>query len=135
MSDVIAFRKPEPDRLVWRCGCGCTTHYVGPDAIECAACGDMQAAGEWRKMLPDEPAEPREIENGDVNVTSIGSPSAALRRLLKNADPEQLVALAVIHADGRVSAWGDIEPGDQSEWLDRRLADVRRMLVPTDGKR
>lgn len=136
MAEILKFpRNPKEgeDDLVWRCNCGCSTHYAHANGyLTCAHCGTVGngTGGEWRKSLPDEAHEPKEIEEGDIRVTSLDSPHAALKRVQRLADPDDLAALIVMQKDGRLNVWGDnFDTEERVEWLDRRLADARRFLL------
>lgn len=134
MTNVISLPPRNQDKVVWRCGCGCITHFLRADGeMECAQCGVLAEGdtGEWRVNLPDTPAKPRETETGDVKVTDLNSSDAAIRRVLKNADTSTMVALVVLHDDGALSVWGeDLDTDERRDWFDRRIADAKAMLTP-----
>lgn len=129
---VVAFPKRDQDKVVWRCNCGCMSFLARADGeLECCHCqmvvtGDI---GEWRSRLPQTPDKTEEPDSGDQTVTDLGSSSAALRRALDKADADNTAAVIVLQKDGAITAWGDVEPGEQAEWLDRRIADARQLLV------
>lgn len=139
MSNVVAFPSRDDANIVWRCNCGCITHFVRADGeIECAQCGalavDTGHDGEWRCRLPETPAEPQECSPGDFKVTDLNSSEAAFRRVLRNADPEQAAVLIVLNTDGSLSAWGTLETEEQREWFDRRMAEAKALLARKGGK-
>lgn len=129
---VVAFPSRQPDVLVWRCECGCLTQYVRSDgSLECPGCKGIAvgAGGEWRSHLPEVPAAPVETDPGDVVVTDIGDASIAIKRTLKKADPDKMVALVVVHDDGRLSVWGqDFDTSEQKAWLERKFAEAVSLL-------
>lgn len=134
-DNVIQFGKREPapsqDRVVWRCNCGCLTFFIRADQeVECAQCGVIaEDCGSWRARSPDEPAdEVTGVEADDVTVTDLNSPAFAIRRVVKKIDHANLSALVVINSDGSLSAWGDAEGAEQSEWLRSRLMAAHNLL-------
>lgn len=130
---VVQFPTKEPERLIWRCNCGCRTFWAhATGVLECAQCQKLQNGdgGEWRVDLPQAPSEPKKTEPGDTSFTSLDSPEVALRRTLGKIDPKKAVSVIVIDCDGALHVWGDDYSGEaRVSWLDRRLAEIRNMLV------
>ncbi|MGL4296941.1 MAG: hypothetical protein ACRCTG_14610 [Aestuariivirga sp.] len=129
--------EPEAAVPVWRCGCGCATHFARADGqIECANCAAMASgnSGEWRGRVPDpEMQVVPPMEDSSLVVTDLMSGEAACRRVL-SADPKDLAAAIIFTKDGRVRVWGlDFSGDEQLAWLDRRLAEARRLLVKAEG--
>lgn len=132
MGNVVSLPRRDADRIVWRCDCGCMTFFVrADDELECAQCSVLTRGetGEWRKNLPDVPAKVDETETGDVKVTDLNSASAAIKRVLRKADPDKMFALVVVNRDGSLSVWGgDLVTDDQREWFDRQMASAKALL-------
>lgn len=130
---VVQFpTRPPSDRAVWRCSCGCLSHFARSDGeIECVNCGAIASDidGEWRMMLPpaiDAPA----VENGDLVVTDLGTAQNAIRRAHQRADADLLAALVIVHKDGRLTAWGtEILTPENRKWMRDRLDDAYAMLI------
>ncbi|MEW9304547.1 hypothetical protein [Labrys neptuniae] len=108
------------------------THFArADDELECAQCGMVASGdtGEWRKNLPDTPTTVKETETGDVKVTDLNSMDAAIKRILRNANPDQMFALIVVNNDGSLSVWGrTLHTDDQREWFDHKMADAKAFL-------
>lgn len=133
MSNVVFFPPRQPETVVWRCECGCITHFVrGDDQIECAKCGAVADgdSGSWRRNLPDVPVSAPETQDGDVKITDLNSPEAAFKRTLRKADPDKAFALIVVNRDGSLTVWGgDLETEAQRAWFDRKMAEAKALLT------
>jgi hypothetical protein len=133
VTNVVPFapKSAEPDnRAVWRCVCGCLTHFVRADQeIECASCGNIAAeAGEWRRR-PEAPTVAAEVDQTDVVVKDLGDAGTAIRKILRNLAPSEMVCLVVVRDDGTISTWnGRTETEEQKEWLRLRLAAASGMM-------
>jgi len=127
-------RQPEPQILLWRCACGCSTHYARCDGtLECANCGTLQSGSpdQWRSRLPETPSNPASIEGGDVNVVSLDTSAAALKRVVQNIDQRDLAALIVVRNDGGLSTWSSgFSSPDEISWFERRMADAMELMLP-----
>ncbi|PRD42116.1 hypothetical protein C5748_18375 [Phyllobacterium phragmitis] len=134
MSNVVSFPAKDTDRVVWRCNCGCLTHFVRADyELECAQCGNLSTSisGEWRKNVPDVPAVVADVEARDIKVTDLNSSEAAIRRVLLKADPDTLAVLVTLHKDGTMSVWGiDLDTPEEQAWFDAQMAAAKAMLTP-----
>lgn len=132
-DNVVRFTPKADDKLIWRCACGCSTHYHYIDGtVECAACDKVASSlsGEWRAFLPPPPDQPKTVEPGDDAVVKLDSAESAIRRVLKTADTDQMAALMVFHHDGSIKAWGErFETEEQRAWLGRKLDQVEAMLT------
>jgi hypothetical protein len=132
MSNIVTLPRRDADKIVWRCDCGCLTHFIrADDEVECAQCGTLAngSGGEWRRNLPDVPAIIGEVESGDVQVTDLNSADAAIKRVLRKVDADQMFALIVVNTDGSLSVWGrTLKTDDQRDWFDRKMADAKAFL-------
>jgi hypothetical protein len=132
MGQVVGFPSQDEPDMIWRCDCGCTTFQAHDSGfLECAHCSLMHEGigGKWRAFLPDVPSKVVEGEAGDFKVTQIGVSASALKRVTRQADPEDTAALILLQKDGKVSTWGgDFDTLEQAEWFERRIADARSML-------
>lgn len=137
MSEIIQFpQKPRADRILWRCNCGCITSYLHHDgSAECAACGETVKLGEWRKSLPETPANPPELSPGDRIITDLNDPSIALKYMVNKADPSTMSAVVILHSDGRLRVWSE-EAGtsERKAWFERRMAEATKLIVKGDDE-
>lgn len=131
-DNVLNFPKKDPERLVWTCQCGCTSHHAHLDSsLECASCGTMAAAdqGEWRQRLPAPPEEAKPMDAGAFKVTGIGGAEGFLRRQAK--DTSDIIAAIILNTDGSASTWATgFEGEERRAWLDRQLERARVQLLP-----
>lgn len=133
MNNVITLR-PAREPMVWRCNCGCSTHYALEDGtLECASCGTSQIGptGEWLTRLPEpSPGRSAAPEQRERTVVSIDDPAACLRRTLRKASVGETSFVVVAQNSGAVTTWGcDFKERAQRGWLNRRLADAKRLLT------
>lgn len=135
MSDVVNF--PAPDVRVWVCGCGCSTHTLNEDwTATCAMCGETvdQGSGGWYQEVKNGKAY-----DGDVSpirdVQGNGSVEFARHLIAKRAQQASAKAICVIHQDGTISNWSDIETPEQRDWVFQRLEEYKALLsqVVADG--
>lgn len=135
LADVRGENNLPHDSVLWRCGCGCFTHFALESGdLKCAHCGEKldQEFGEWRRHLPDVPNPDgiEEVEAGDALVTDLDDPKWAMRRAVARANPETTCAVVIIQSDGSLSVWGDeFDTAERESWIDRRLAEVRALLI------
>jgi hypothetical protein len=136
MADIVAFPRPDDERVIWRCNCGCISFELrgNGDAV-CLQCGVSVTGdvGDWRSQLPAAPDRPKEVEIDTVKVTDLNSSAAALRRVLGKADADRTAAVILLHHDGGVTTWGVLETEEQADWFDRRIATAKAMLVKDKG--
>jgi len=127
VSDVVSFPRRQP--LIWICECGCSTFKVFDDQhIECAQCkATASAIGEWvKEPVPANPATPARVDR--VLIAS-DAPQLVLRRLLKEK-PEDLAVIIAMRQDGDLITFADpIEGEARVAWFDRKMAEVRRLLI------
>ena len=127
-SNVVQFApkaKEDQDRIVWRCRCGCLTHFVrADDEIECASCGNVSVdAGEWRRRPAVGRVEPPEVADTDVAVKDLGDADTAIRKILRDLAPGEMVGLVIVRDNGTITTWsGRTETEAQKQWLRDRLA-------------
>lgn len=132
MGEIVEF--PAEEELgYWLCNCGCQTHYIRTDGeVECANCGVLASGlvgGGYLKvpkgeMLAEKPAE--------VNhVVILDSAETAIKRVLRRQEADNMRALIVLWADGKISTWGRewMETREQRGWLRRGLECARRAMV------
>lgn len=122
MAEIVAFPTAPADPLIWQCGCGSNSFYLRSDATaECQGCGETAGdAGGWRNTLPSEDVKAPESTVGHI-VINLGSPAAALKRIVAKADPGSLVAVVTISKDGQTRTWCDVETAEQRAWLRRQM--------------
>lgn len=127
MGEVVEF--PQEERLVWRCNCGCKTHYAcGDGSIECANCSNI-LEGFW---VPPENARIKEHDDSEQisNIRDFDDPKYALKSFARRSDTDDICAMIVLARDGRVRTWGEeFETRAQRGWLRRQLEWARKMLV------
>lgn len=64
-----------------------------------------------------------------MKVTDLNSADAAIKRVLRNADPDKMFALVVVNRDGSLSVWGgNLTTDDQRQWFDRQMASAKALL-------
>ena len=131
MGEVVEF-PPEDELGYWLCDCGCQTHYVRTDGeVECAHCGNLVSnAGGGYLRVPEYEAfieKPDEVNH----VVMLDSAETAIRRVLRRQEPDNMCALIVLWANGKISTWGKeiMETRAQRGWLRRGLECARRVLV------
>jgi hypothetical protein len=137
VSNVVDFKKgPGPDEMIWICECGCQSFWLRADfKAECLTCGAIPSDenGEWRTQLPTPPETAEPVDGDLVKSVVIDSDVLALRQTLAMADVEKTCFVAVVQKNGHVRTFGDtIGHQEGIEWVDERLADVRRMIVQPD---
>lgn len=136
-GEVVEFPVRIDPKVVLRCPCGCLTHYLRADGeVECASCNEVVEHGpnDWRRRLPDVPAEPAEVEEGDIIDRDVADGSLAQRRVLRFAETAmsegELVAVIVITADGTVRMWNDeLSKTDRQEWFERKVQVIRDLAA------
>lgn len=136
-ADVVTLQpRAKPERLIWVCRCGCTTHYHHADGgVECGSCGNVAAdlTGEWRSRLPDEPDAPADLDGENFKVTSLTGPDTFLKRHAKAV--EDVVAIIILNDDGSFATWsGDMTGDERSAWLGRKLEAVHERLTALGAK-
>lgn len=135
MADIISFpeRPGNEDIPVWRCNCGCITHFARSDgSLECANCQDIAAdgTGSWRIDLPDVPEKPERTDTGDVKVTDFNDQSVAIRRIFRRAEDESLAGIVLLKNNGSITCWSHgFDTSEQVEWLDHKMSEARKLLV------
>lgn len=134
MGEVVNLSRTSEADLVWVCNCGCQTFRLRADGeSECAACETLSAGetGGWRRRLPDPTfGADMPTTEGATSCTSLGSADAAIKRVLRKADPDNLAALATIHSDGRISTWSmDTDTRSRKAWLRKRMRTAYRLMV------
>ena len=141
-SNIITLRPTEPpeppEPMVWTCICGCTTHLALSDGtLQCGACqqvSDDHPEGHWRSRLPPEPEAPKPIDDTNFRVMPIDTAETFLRR--HKARIATARGIIVFDAEGISATWG--RPGDytqdESAWIERGLAGIRRMLQPLEPR-
>lgn len=139
MSDnVVQFAKPEPERLIWACACGCTTHYHHASGdVECAACEAISTSvsGEWREHFPEAPEEPKPCDASSFKITNIGSPEVALKRFTKQLSVDDTAVAILIDNEGGLSTWiGDYMTPERQLWARERIADATERLMREAAK-
>lgn len=110
----------------WRCACGCLTNYARSDGtLECANCHALHAnEGAW--SFPDltEP-EKREDMPVTTKIVDINDQNFAIKRILRTAQQEGVLAITVVHNSGKLTNWGVTFATDaQKEWLRERLLEA-----------
>ncbi len=132
MGEVVDLaERREPELTLWRCDCGCITHYVRSDGeLQCANCDEIVSDnGFWR--LPE--GQTREIESGDGPETSrhdMGDSDAALDAVLRFVNAQAAACVVVLQENGELLTWGnEFKTRARRGWLRRRLDAARKMLV------
>lgn len=133
MGDLVEFRRPPDDNVVWVCDCNCTTHYHHADGrVRCGACGAdaSEASGQWLSRLPPCPAEPGETDHASFKIVEAGTAENFLKRYAKADVGRPIAAIAIIYSDGAYSTWsGEIETDDQKAWVRRKLEEAGRRMT------
>lgn len=129
---VVEFRKKEPEHLVYRCNCGCLTHYHHADGnVECAGCGAYASItdGGWRLNTPPTPSDPQASDGSDTKVVDLGQSSSAISRVAGKANPDATAAIIVIQLDSLVSVWCHADIGAEEEgWMRLRFDDAMDLM-------
>jgi len=95
---VVGF--PKPERLIFACGCGCSTLFLYDNGnAECPSCGTPHE-GAWKV--------PADIEIVDVETSEqhkMGEPVDIMKaRFIRMMDQEGLLAAVQFFNDGRVNS-------------------------------
>lgn len=127
----------EPERLIWKCNpCGCQSFELYADgSTECCNCGKVSKGpedGEWFRLKPPAPAEPKEAPTDGLRVVRISNSGAALKHVLDDCDDEKTAFVIVVQKDGHTSTWKGREFDDAGAvyWLDDMLEGGRKLLLP-----
>lgn len=128
--------KVEAPDLVWRCACGCYTFSLHSDGrMLCATCMRPTAShgSDWRRELPDVPADAEILGEGSFRMKSFTSTSLVdghemwLRRAKKEIDKTKM--LIAILEDGVLRTHGvTAETTEEIEFYRRRFRDLEDMI-------
>lgn len=137
MSDVVSFPTKPVERLIWKCGpCGCQSFELYADgSTECCNCGKVSRGpedGEWFRLKPAVPVEPKVADNDGLRVVRISNSGAALKNVTDEANDEDTAFVLVVQNDGHTHSWKGRQFDDAGAvyWLDDMLAGGRKLLLP-----
>lgn len=137
MSDNIVTLPQRVDpRVVLRCPCGCLTHYLRADGlVECAFCEEVvtHSPNDWRARLPVTPADPADVEDGDIIDCDLADETIAQRRVLKVGQDAvragNLAVLVVVTREGAIRIWNDLMDGEARRiWFEDKLSTIRETV-------
>jgi len=126
---VVNFPSQKPQ--IWICDCGCSSFTLRADGeAECCNCELVAdgVGGGWMERIRNGPSRDPEADPPYADVQGNGSEEFARRRLQRLASQDDVVALAVVKEDGRVSSWSVAETDEQIAWT-QRLYGVAAELI------
>jgi hypothetical protein len=107
-DNVTAFPVKVPENVVWRCDCGCLTHYLNVNgSVSCGNCGAAQdgGSGDWRQNFPVSDSDFQKVKSTDPVVVDLNDDQAMLNRTLGLAIVAETDAVLVFQNSGSVHAW------------------------------
>jgi hypothetical protein len=127
MTEVLSFVPKRPNIFV--CNCGCSSfEFYNDGSVTCALCFERidSLSGAWD--VPAAPLRPPEADARVREVSGNGDAAFARRVILRRGEGEDAVAVIVIRDDGSTHLWTSVDTRERTQWLKRRIWDVRSML-------
>jgi hypothetical protein len=129
---VIDFPKQAKD-YVFQCQCGCQTFFLYQSSeVQCASCEEfVYDDGVWAETRPERTEENTVKGQVHSKVVLLENPETTLKRVLKNVNAEDTVAVAVLQRDGVVRSWSNFDylNEERKAWLKSQLDEAYGLLV------